>query len=44
MNNIAGIDVVISNTNVFNHSTVSGYANVYQTNPKGYEGNVFTRK
>ena len=44
MNNIAGIDIVLSGSNVFTHSTVSGYANVYQTNPKGYTGNTFTRK
>ena len=44
MNNIAGIDIVLSGSNVFTHSTVSKYANVYQTNPKGYTGNTFTRK
>lgn len=49
MNNIAGIDVVLSNTNVFTHATVAGYANVYQTNPMitagvNAPGNQFVRK
>ncbi len=42
-NQIAGIDVVLSATNDAT-ATVSGYANVYQTNPKGYAGNTFKRK
>ena len=43
MNQIAGIDIVLSATNDAS-ATVSGYANVYQTNPKGYAGNTFKRK
>ena len=51
MNQICGISIVLSNTNVFNHSTVntgnsglSTYSNVYQCNPKGQSGEFFTRK
>lgn len=33
MNSIVGVDGVLSATNVFNHSTVNGYATVYQVNP-----------
>lgn len=43
MNQIVGIDIVLSATNDA-AATVSGYANVYQTNPKGYAGNTFKRK
>lgn len=43
MNQIVGIDIVLSATNDAS-ATVSGYANVYQTNPKGYAGNTFKRK
>lgn len=43
MNQIVGIDIVLSATNDAT-ATVSGYANVYQTNPKGYAGNIFKRK
>lgn len=51
MNQICGISIVLSSTNVFNHSTVntgnsglSTYSNVYQCNPKGQSGEFFTRK
>ncbi len=51
MNQICGISIVLSNTNVFNHSTVSTgnsglqtYSNVYQCNPKNNVGEFFTRK
>lgn len=52
MNQICAISVVLSDTNVFNHSTVSTtgnkgigvYSNVFQCNPKGHVGEFFTRK
>ena len=52
MNQICAISVVLSDTNVFNHSTVSTtgnkgigvYTNVFQCNPKGNVGEFFTRK
>ena len=52
MNQICAISVVLSDTNVFNHSTVSTtgnkgigvYSNVFQCNPKGHIGEFFTRK
>lgn len=52
MNQICAISVVLSDTNVFNHSTVSTtgnkgigvYTNVFQCNPKGNAGEFFTRK
>lgn len=52
MNQICAISVVFSDTNVFNHSTVSTtgnkgigvYSNVFQCNPKGHVGEFFTRK
>lgn len=49
MNQICAISVVLSDTNVFNHSTVSTkgigvYSNVFQCNPKGNVGEFFTRK
>ena len=52
MNQICGISIVLSDTNVFNHSTVSTtgnngigvYSNVYQCNPKNNPGEFFTRK
>lgn len=49
MNQICAISVVLSDTNVFNHSTVSTkgigvYTNVFQCNPKGHVGEFFTRK
>lgn len=52
MNQICAIGVVLSDTNVFNHSTVSTtgnkgigvYSNVFQCNPKGHVGEFFTRK
>ena len=52
MNRICAISVVLSDTNVFNHSTVSTtgnkgigvYSNVFQCNPKGHVGEFFTRK
>ena len=43
MNQIAGIDVVLSSTDVFTHATVSGYAQVYQVNAKGKVGSYFMR-
>lgn len=44
MNLICGFGVVLSNTNAFNHSTVSAYANFFQCNPAGKSGEFFTRK
>lgn len=52
MNQICAISVVLSDANVFNHSTVSTtgnkgigvYSNVFQCNPKGHVGEFFTRK
>ena len=44
MNAICGFGTVLSNTNVFTHETVTAYANFFQCNPKGYDGEVFTRK
>lgn len=44
MNLICGFGVVLSNTNAFNHSTVSAYANFFQCNPAGKPGEFFTRK
>ncbi len=44
MNLICGFGVVLSNTNVFNHSTVTAYANFFQCNPAGKTGEFFTRK
>ena len=44
MNQICGFGVVISSTNVFNHSTVNSYANFYQINPAGMPGEFFERK
>lgn len=44
MNLICGFGVVLSGTNVFNHSTVNAYANFYQCNPAGHTGEFFTRK
>lgn len=44
MNQIIGVSVVLSNTNVFTRSTVSGYAQVYQVNPAGKVGITFVRK
>ena len=44
MNAICGFGTVLSNTNVFTHATVTAYANFFQCNPKGYAGEVFTRK
>ena len=44
MNQICGFGVVISNTNVFNHSTVKAYSNFYQVNPKNQKGEFFQRK
>ena len=44
MNLICGFGVVLSNTNAFNHSTVSAYANFFQCNPAGQPGEFFTRK
>ena len=44
MNLICGFGVVLSNTNAFNHSTVNAYANFYQCNPAGLQGEFFTRK
>lgn len=43
MNQIVGIDVVLSSTDVFTHSTVSGYCQVYQVNAKGQQGSFFTK-
>lgn len=44
MNQICGFGVVLSNTNAFNHSTVSAYANFFQCNPVKETGEFFTRK
>ena len=44
MNQIIGISTVLSNTNVFNHATVSGYAAVYQVNAAGKVGTTFVKK
>lgn len=44
INQICGFGVVLSNTNAFNHSTVSAYANFFQCNPAGQPGEFFTRK
>ena len=44
MNLICGFGVVLSGTNVFNHSTVGAYTNFYQCNPAGQIGEFFTRK
>lgn len=44
MNQICGFGVVISNTNVFNHSTVTAYSTFYQVNPKNQKGEFFQRK
>ena len=44
MNLICGFGVVLSDTNVFNHSTVNAYANFFQCNPAGKSGEFFTRK
>ena len=44
MNLICGFGVVLSNTNAFNHSTVSAYANFFQCNPVKETGEFFTRK
>ena len=44
MNLICGFGVVLSDTNVFNHSTVKAYANFFQCNPAGKSGEFFTRK
>lgn len=44
MNVICGFGVVYSATNVFNNTTVTGYSNFFQVNPKGYKGEFFERK
>lgn len=44
MNRIIGISVVLSSTNVFDSSTVSGYANVFQVNASGQAGTTFVRE
>lgn len=43
MNQICGFGVVLSDTNVFNHSTVTAYSNFYQVNPAGKPGEFFER-
>ncbi len=44
MNLICGFGVVLSGTNVFNHSTVTAYSNFFQCNPAGQAGEFFSRK
>lgn len=44
MNLICGFGVVLSSSNVFNHSTVTGYSGFYQCNPQKHPGEFFTRK
>lgn len=43
MNQICGFGVVLSGTNVFNHSTVTAYSNFYQVNTAGKAGEFFER-
>lgn len=46
MNQIAGICVLLSSTDVFNHTTVPNdnkYCQVFQVNAKGMVGNIFTK-
>lgn len=43
MNKIIGFDVVLSTTDAFTASTVSGYAQVYQCNPYKKTGMYFTK-
>ena len=44
MNQICGFGVVLSGSNVFNNTTVTGYANFFQLNPAGSKGEFFARK